>query len=93
MSNRKNNNSRRTVDTRKVFDPAEYENRTYRNEHHTSTIGAGIRRADTRRGGESRVVVWRWSTVEAPSKRFVMSLSEARSLKAFLDRELEVLAR
>lgn len=80
-------------DNRVVFDPSEYENRIYRKERRLKTIGVGIRRGDTRHGDYSRVVVWRWATDEKPSQRFTMSLAEARSLKSFLDRELQVRAR
>lgn len=78
---------------RTIFDPSEYETRVYRRERRLKTIGVGIRRGDTRHGDYSRVVVWRWATDDAPSQRFTMSLAEARSLKSFLDRELEMRAR
>jgi len=96
-SNRSTNSTNRKSTGRDpkrvVFDPSTYENRVYRKERKLDTIGVGIRRGDTRHGDYSQVVVWRWSTKTSPSQRFTMSLSEARSLKAFLDRELEVRAR
>jgi len=90
---RTNRTTRSSHTDRVVFDPAEYDNRIYRKERRLKTIGVGIRRGDTRHGDYSRVVVWRWATKDAPSQRFTMSLSEARSLKSFLDRELQVRAR
>lgn len=95
-STTRTNRSTRTRNTdqdRDVFDPSQYETRIYRKERRLKTIGVGIRRGDTRHGDYSRVVVWRWATDENPSQRFTMSLSEARSLKSFLDRELQVRAR
>jgi hypothetical protein len=90
---RTNRTTRSSNTDRTVFDPTEYDNRIYRKERRLKTIGVGIRRGDTRHGDYSRVVVWRWATDDAPSQRFTMSLSEARSLKSFLDRELQVRAR
>ena len=104
MSSRNSNSTRSTRSTSKrtvtgrdpkrtVFDPANYETRVYRNERKLNTIGVGIRRGDTRHGDYSQVVVWRWAKDNNPSQRFTMTLAEARSLKSFLDRELEIRAR
>lgn len=76
---------------KEVFSPT--ENGIYRSERKLRRIGMGIRRGDTRHGDYSNVVVWKWSDSEGPSRRFTMTLAEARSLKSFLDSELAVLAR
>lgn len=65
---------------------------TYRREHRTQNMGMGFRRGDTRHGGNSSVVVWE-RDFPGENKVFVMTLAEARSLHAFLDRELRTLAR
>ena len=91
-----NNNSNRKTTTRRtvdVFDPADYDSGVYKREHKLKRIGMGIRRGDTRHGDYSNVVLWKPKDDEGPSRRFVMTLSEARAFKAFLDRELEILAR
>jgi hypothetical protein len=76
---------------RNVFRPADHENGTLVNTHRISRIGMGIRREDTRHGGTS--LVYLWKPKKGKSRRFTLSLAEARSLKAFLDRELEIKAR
>lgn len=86
MSKRNSKSTRRS--TRQVYNVS--ENGTYNREHRLSRIGMKIRRGDTRHGGTSNVVLW--DRASAP-KAFVMSLAEARAFKAFLDRELSVLAR
>ena len=75
------------------FDPADYDTGVYKSERKLKRIGMGIRRGDTRHGDYSNVVLWKPKDNEGPSKRFVMTLSEARAFKAFLDRELEMRAR
>lgn len=93
MSNRNSNSTRRssTRSTRPVYNVA--EKGTYKQERRLSRIGMGIRRGDTRHGGTSNVVLWKPTDSDGPSRRFVMSLAEARAFKAFLDRELQTLAR
>lgn len=93
MSNRNSNSTRRSSarSTRPVYNVT--ENGTYKQERRLSRIGMGIRRGDTRHGGTSNVVLWKPTDSDGPSRRFVMSLAEARAFKAFLDRELQVLAR
>ncbi len=76
-----------------VFDPSEYDGGVYKSERKLKRIGMGIRRGDTRHGDYSNVVLWKPTDADGPSRRFVMTLSEARAFKAFLDRELEVRAR
>lgn len=99
MSVRKNSNSSRPTTTRtmkkapEVFDPADYDKGIYKSERKLKRIGMGIRRGDTRHGDYSNVVLWKPKDEEGPSKRFVMTLAEARAFKAFLDRELEMRAR
>lgn len=73
----------------KVFNPADYENGVYENMHSTKNITMGIRRGDTRHGDYSNISIRRNSGVE----QMCLTLSEARSLKAFLDRELQIKAR
>jgi hypothetical protein len=80
-----------TSNDRNVFRPADYENGTYVNTHRITRIGMGIRREDTRHGGQS--LVYLWKPKKGKNRRFTLSLAEARSLKAFLDRELEIRAR
>lgn len=82
-----------TTDIREVFDPSNYENRRYRKQHFLDSVGFSISRADSRNGGRNQVAVWSWSDGERDSQRVTMTLSEARSLKAFLDRELALRAR
>lgn len=78
---------------RTVFDPTDYDTGVYRRERKLKRIGMGIRRGDTRHGDYSNVVLWKPTDSEGPSRRFVMTLAEARSFKAFLDRELAIRAR
>lgn len=94
-SNRSNNNTVTRTPKRQVevFDPTEYDGGVYKSERKLKRIGMGIRRGDTRHGDYSNVVLWKPKDEEGPSRRFVMTLSEARAFKAFLDRELEVRAR
>ena len=75
---------------REVFDP---KFGVYRKEHFLPNMGVKIRRGDTRHGDYSEIRIWNWSNDEKDSQTVSLSLSEARALKAFLDRELEVLAR
>ena len=71
-----------------VFSPSAYNDGVYESSHDISNMNMTIRREDTRHGGKSEVTITRNT-----GKTVSMSLSEARSLKAFLDRELAVLAR
>ena len=93
MSKRNTNSSRtvtskRTVASKRVvFNPTEYRDGTYERTHAVADMNMSIRREDTRHGGKSEVVINRGG------KALSLSLREARSLKAFLDRELEVRAR
>lgn len=96
-SNRQNSNRPTVTRTPKrqveVFDPSEYDGGVYKSERKLKRIGMGIRRGDTRHGDYSNVVLWKPKDQDGPSRRFVMTLSEARAFKAFLDRELETRAR
>ncbi len=98
-TNNRSNRSVRPTSTRtpkrvvETFDPADYDGGVYKSERKLKRIGMGIRRGDTRHGDYSNVVLWKPKDEEGPSRRFVMTLSEARAFKAFLDRELEVRAR
>jgi len=60
----------------------------YENSHEVSNLGMSIRREDTRHGGTSEIRIYR-----AEGDEVSLTLREARSLKAFLDRELELRAR
>lgn len=80
-------------DNREVFDPSKYDDRRYVNERLLDNVGFSIRREDSRHGGRNQIAIWNWANPVRGTRRIVMSLSEARSLKAFLDRELSVLAR
>lgn len=71
---------------RVVYDVA--NNGVYENSHEVSNLGMSIRREDTRHGGTSEVRIYR-----AEGDEVSLTLREARSLKAFLDRELELRAR
>ncbi len=93
QNTRQNRSTRSTRNTADVFDPADYDKGIYKNEKRLKRIGMGIRRGDTRHGDYSNVVLWKPKDNEGPSTRFVMTLSEARAFKAFLDRELEMRAR
>ena len=86
-------NTRSDRNTSQVFDPADYDRGVYKRERKLKRIGMGIRRGDTRHGDYSNVVLWKPTDSDGPSRRFVMTLSEARAFKAFLDRELETRAR
>ena len=92
MSNRTNSTRRSSNrNSRPVYNVA--EKGVYKRERKLSRIGMGIRRGDTRHGDFSNVVLWKPTDSDGPSRRFVMSLAEARAFKAFLERELSVLAR
>lgn len=92
MSNRTNSTRRSSNrNSRPVYNVA--EKGVYKRERKLSRIGMGIRRGDTRHGDFSNVVLWKPTDADGPSRRFVMSLAEARAFKAFLERELSVLAR
>ncbi len=81
------------VTEKEVFTPSDYDTGVYKCERKLKRIGMGIRRGDTRHGDYSNVVLWKPKDEEGPSRRFVMTLAEARAFKAFLDKELQVLAR
>lgn len=84
---RSNSSSTRRSVKKNVFDA---KTGLYENSHEVKGYGVQIRRGDTRHGGESFVKIYgRGSNEEAVT----LSLREARSLKAFLERELQVLAR
>lgn len=92
MSNRTNSTRRSSNrNSRPVYNVT--EKGVYKRERKLSRIGMGIRRGDTRHGDTSNVVLWKPTDADGPSRRFVMSLAEARAFKAFLDKELSVLAR
>lgn len=92
MSNRTNSTRRSSNrNSRPVYNVT--EKGVYKRERKLSRIGMGIRRGDTRHGDTSNVVLWKPTDSDGPSRRFVMSLAEARAFKAFLDKELSVLAR
>lgn len=92
MSNRTNSTRRSSNrNSRPVYNVT--EKGVYKRERKLSRIGMGIRRGDTRHGDFSNVVLWKPTDADGPSRRFVMSLAEARAFKAFLERELSVLAR
>ena len=95
MSSRNSKSTSKTTrkSTRKARPVFDATQGVYRKERTLSRVGMGIRRGDTRHGGTSQVVVWKYTDSDGPSNRFVLSLSEARSLKSFLDAELAVLAR
>lgn len=95
-SNRSTRNTKRTTGrdpNRTVFDPTDHDRGVYKVERKLKRIGMGIRRGDTRHGDYSNVVLWKPKDAQGESRRFVLTLSEARAFKAFLDRELEVRAR
>lgn len=81
----KSNTARRSA--KKVFDA---KKGVYENSHEVTGFGVQIRRDDTRHGGESFVRIYGRGS---DSDTVTLSLREARSLKAFLERELTVLAR
>lgn len=77
-----------------IFRPSDYEGRAYESEHSTNYVQMAVRREDTRHGGKSEVVIaTNRFTDSKPEEMVSLSLSEARSLKAFLDRELRMKAR
>lgn len=86
-----------TTDSREVFTATEFENGTYENVHRLQNVGMKIQRQNTRKGrGKSFVSVWRYSNkngVRRKTFNISLTLQEARSLRAFLERELETLAR
>jgi len=66
----------------------------YENTHTTKRLEMAIRREDTRHGGVSEVVILAEPRQgDLRSEVISLTLSEARSLKAFLDRELKTKAR
>lgn len=95
-STRSTRNTKRTTGrdpSRTVFDPSEHDRGVYKVERKLKRIGMGIRRGDTRHGDYSNVVLWKPKDAQGDSRRFTLTLSEARSLQAFLNRELEIRAR
>lgn len=84
MTNRNSNN-------RRVYNVT--KSGPYKRVRKLSRIGMGIRREDTRHGGTSSVTLWKPADNNGPARRFEMTLSEARALRAFLERELQTLAR
>lgn len=88
MSNR---TSTRRANRRNVYNVT--ENGVYRRERRLARIGMGIRRGDTRHGDFSNIVLWKPTDESGPARRFTMTLAEARAFRAFLDRELQTLAR
>jgi hypothetical protein len=92
MSNRTSATNRRSTSAstrraaKKVFDA---KKGVYESSHEVKGYGVQIRRGDTRHGGESFVKIYG----RGDNEEVMLSLREARSLKAFLDRELQVLAR
>lgn len=93
MSNRTSATTRRSTsastrrNAKKVFDA---KKGVYENSRELTGYGVQIRRDDTRHGGESFVRIYGRGDSE---QTVTLSLREARSLKMFLDRELQVLAR
>lgn len=73
--------------SKKVFDA---KKGVYENMHEATNYGVQIRRGDTRHGGESFVKIYGGGDA---SQAVTLTLRDARSLKAFLDRELQMLAR
>jgi len=86
-----NSNSTRRSASRNVYNVT--KNGPYKRERKLSRIGMGIRRGDTRHGGTSNVVLWKPADEAGPARRFVLTLAEARAFRAFLERELQTLAR
>jgi hypothetical protein len=85
MSNNNTNNNRRVYSVSKSG--------PYKRDRKLRRIGMGIRRGDTRHGGFSGVILWQSKQKTGKSRSFVLTLAEARALKAFLERELQTLAR
>lgn len=79
------------MNSNEVFRPSEYENRSYESEHSTRCVQMAVRREDTRHGGRSEVVIA--ASRDNKDEIISLSLSEARSLKQFLERELKMKAR
>jgi hypothetical protein len=100
MSKRNSNNTNRsTTSTRKatgrdpnrvIFDVSDYDG-TYESSRKLQKVGFTIRREDTRHGGTSNVTVYRGRGGSRTAMH--LTLSEARSLLSFLDRELTPRAR
>jgi hypothetical protein len=86
-----------STETREVFSPTDHDNGTYENVHRLQNVGMKIQRQNTRKGrGKSFVSVWRYSNKNGTRRKTFninLTLQEARSLRAFLDRELDTLAR
>jgi len=76
-----------TRSSKKVFDA---KKGVYENVHEATNYGVQIRRGDTRHGGESFVKIYGGGET---AQAVTLTLRDARSLKAFLDRELQMLAR
>lgn len=94
-----NNSTRSTTSTREatgrdpnrvIFDVADYDG-IYESTRKLQRVGFTIRREDTRHGGTSNVTVYRGRGGSRTALH--LTLSEARSLLSFLDRELQVRAR
>ena len=93
-------NSKRTTKTtrkaagrdpnRTIFRPADHDG-SYESNRKLQRVGFSIRREDTRHGGTSNVTVYRGRG--GSRNAMELTLSEARSLLSFLERELEVRAR
>jgi len=88
-STRKSSSARTTTRrvSKKVFDA---KKGVYENAHEAKGYGVQIRRGDTRHGGESFVRIYGSGD---SSQTVTLTLRDARSLKAFLERELQMLAR
>lgn len=90
MSNRNKNTNNRKSTNRSVYNVT--KNGPYRRFHKLRRLAMAISRGDTRHGGTSKVELW-MPTDDGSAKKIAMSLAEARSLRAFLERELQTLAR
>lgn len=93
------NSKRTTTNTRKatgrdpnrtIFRPSDHDG-VYESDRSLQNVGFSIRREDTRHGGTSNVTVYRGRGKSRTAMQ--LTLSEARALKSFLDRELQVRAR
>jgi len=85
---------RQNIRKSQTYNPADHEDGIYENTHSTKRLEMAIRREDTRHGGVSEVVILAEPRQGELRKEVIsLSLSEARSLKAFLDRELKTRAR
>lgn len=91
MSNRTSTRRSNSASTRRTAKKAVFDAKkgVYENSHEVKGYGVQIRRGDTRHGGESFVKIYGHES----DNTVTLSLREARSLKAFLERELTVLAR